>query len=154
MVSPMHDNCLFICILFQGKHVGHLAPLTLSKGESKGTPYWKQRGHGHVKEEGGGHPKVKGPWTAWCQWTVLMMQDTKEGKEEWCQGSFYLGSYLLSLSTIGWAKLISSSQSQCLIPIPIMSASFVDVHPSSYIVHLTQYTPQLDLSGKVPVSCI
>ena len=40
------------------------------------------------------------------------------------------------VSPISQAKLISSSQSQCLILIPIMSGSLGDVHLS--IVHLTQ----------------
>src|SRR5882724_299145 len=44
------------------------------------------------------------------------------------------------LSPISQSELISSGQSQCLIPIPITSGSFGDVHPSSYIVHLMQYT--------------
>jgi len=72
----------------------------------------------------------------WLRWYDLKENEPWQGGE--CQGSFYLGSYLLSWSPIDLAKFISSGWSQCPIPIPITSSSFWDVHPSSYIVHLMQ----------------
>jgi len=76
----------------------------------------------------GGHD-VGMRWERAMEYLVVCSLFWRVWFDHWCQGSFYLGPYLLSWVYIIW--LIQTSDT-------LTSGSLGDVHLSSYIVHLTQ----------------